>query len=199
MGGKVFDGVSPMTNKEVFRVRNLFELFLENFTLFVGTHWIPDKIYPIGKSSYMLKYKNDMTTNDLDFLVGVDDFIDIIGLSEDFEESIELFINIVSHDYGIEVKRMGAGLSMLFEGKYQVDLIFCKRNNAAQVAKFHTYRPDCSLKDLFIALSAQARKQNMLMSPFEGLYHRDAEGKKADFITDNGAEIIKQLYFTSPK
>lgn len=78
---------------------------------------------------------------------------------------------------------------------YQVDIKVVP--NAAKVAQFH--RHDIPKGSPYkgvnkqLVMHALASSQNMLWSPDEGLYMRDATGKKADLLSDDLDTIAKYL------
>lgn len=78
---------------------------------------------------------------------------------------------------------------------YQVDLKVVP--NAAKVAQFH--RHDIPQGSPYkgvnkqLVMNALASSQNMLWSPDEGLYARDANGKKAQLLSDDWDQIAQYL------
>ena len=78
---------------------------------------------------------------------------------------------------------------------YQVDIKVVK--NAAKVAQFH--RHDIPQGSPYkgvnkqMMMNALASSQKMLWSPDEGLYKRDAAGKKAELLSDDWDQIAKYL------
>jgi hypothetical protein len=99
---------------------------------------------------------------------------------------------------GLPTKKTGVTVHILLPYKdkfYQVDIKAVA--NADRVHKFHHHSiPQGSpYKGVHkqMMMNALASSQNMLWSPDEGLYARDAAGKKADFISDDLDIIAKRL------
>jgi Family of unknown function (DUF6267) len=99
---------------------------------------------------------------------------------------------------GLQTRRTGVTVHILlpYKGKhYQVDIKAVK--NAEKVSAFHTHAiPQGSpYKGVHkqMMMNALASSQGMLWSPDEGLYARDAAGKKSDFISDDLDIIAKKL------
>lgn len=99
---------------------------------------------------------------------------------------------------GIETHQAGVTVHtrMPMKGKfYQVDIKVVP--NAAKVAQFH--RHDIPKGSPYkgvnkqLVMNALASSQRMLWSPDEGLYARDANGKKAELLSDDWDEIAKYL------
>lgn len=78
---------------------------------------------------------------------------------------------------------------------YQVDIKVV--NKAERVSKFHHHDipPGSPYKGVNkqMMMNTLASSQGLLWSPDEGLYKRDAAGKKSDFITDELDDIAKYL------
>lgn len=78
---------------------------------------------------------------------------------------------------------------------HQVDVMVAA--NATQVSKFHTHSiPDKSPykgvnKQLMLAILAKSK--GYMWSAWQGLFNRDAAGKKSDFVTDDLDQIAKTV------
>jgi len=99
---------------------------------------------------------------------------------------------------GLPTKKTGVTVHILLPYKdkfYQVDIKAVA--NADRVHKFHHHSiPHGSpYKGVHkqMMMNALASSQNMLWSPDEGLYARDAAGKKSEFISDDLDVIAKRL------
>ena len=99
---------------------------------------------------------------------------------------------------GIETKLAGVTVHTripMGDKFYQVDLKVVP--NAAKVAQFH--RHDIPQGSPYkgvnkqLVMNALASSQGMLWSPDEGLYKRDASGKKAELLSDEWDSIAKYL------
>ena len=78
---------------------------------------------------------------------------------------------------------------------HQIDIMVVP--NAENAAKFHTHNIPQGSKfkgvNKMITLAKLAKDQNMLWSPYQGLFARDANGKKAQLITNNIDEVARTL------
>src|SRR6056297_3656164 len=78
---------------------------------------------------------------------------------------------------------------------HQVDIMVVP--NAAAAAKFHTHNiPKGSpFKGVNkqLAMAHLAKQNNMLWSPYQGLFARNDQGKKGDFITQDPDEVARHL------
>lgn len=78
---------------------------------------------------------------------------------------------------------------------HQIDIMVVA--NAQNAAKFHTHSIPQGSKwkgvNKQIALANIAKSKNMLWSPYQGLFNRDANGKKADLVTNDIDEVARTL------
>lgn len=142
------------------------------------------------------KQGNIVPSNDLDAM------LDMAILQHVFQTTDGKTTRKALNDYlkkqGIETYQAGVTVhtKIPLGGKfYQVDLKVVP--NAAKVAQFH--RHDIPQGSPYkgvnkqLVMNALASSQNMLWSPDEGLYARDANGKKAQLLSDNWDKIAEYL------
>lgn len=139
---------------------------------------------------------NIVPSNDLDAMV------DLAELQKAFNTSDAKTTRQALDDYlqkqGLETYKAGVTVHtrVPMGGKfYQVDLKVVP--NAAKVAQFHRHEiPQGSQYkgvNKQLVMNALASSQRMLWSPDEGLYARDANGKKAELLSDDWDTIAQYL------
>lgn len=135
-------------------------------------------------------------SGDLDVMIDLDPIMQLFKAKDGKEARIHLEKYLQSK--GLQTRRSGVTVHILlpFQGKfYQVDIKAVK--NAERVSLFHTHHIPAGspYKGVHkqMMMNALASSQGMLWSPDEGLYARDAAGKKANFLSDNLDEIAKAL------
>lgn len=139
---------------------------------------------------------NVVPSNDLDSMIELDSLMKKFGTvdSSTTRKALAKYLN----DKGLTTKLAGVTVHtrVPLGGKfYQVDIKVVK--NAANVAQYH--RHDIPQGSPYkgvnkqMMMNALASSQQMLWSPDEGLYKRDAAGKKAELLSDNWDQIAKYL------
>lgn len=139
---------------------------------------------------------NVVPSNDLDAM------LDLAVLQHVFQTPDAKTTRKALNDYlqkqGLETKQAGVTVHTrmpLGDKFYQVDLKVVP--NAAKVAQFH--RHDIPQGSPYkgvnkqLVMNALASSQGMLWSPDEGLYKRDASGKKAELLSDDWDMIAQYL------
>jgi hypothetical protein len=135
-------------------------------------------------------------SGDLDVMVDLDNIMDQYKIKDPKTARQELEKQLQAQ--GLQTKRTGVTVHILLpynDQFFQVDIKAVK--NAERVSAFHTHNiPHGSpYKGVHkqMMMNALASSQNMLWSPDEGLYARDAAGKKANFISDDLDVIAHHL------
>jgi hypothetical protein len=135
-------------------------------------------------------------SGDLDVMVDLDNIMDLYKIRDPKTARQELEKQLQVQ--GLQTKRTGVTVHILlpFKGSfYQVDIKAVK--NAERVSAFHKHiiPKGSPYKGVHkqMMMNALASSQGMLWSPDEGLYARDAAGKKADFISDDLDVIAHHL------
>jgi len=156
------------------------------------------KLHLIG-SVYKPRLDKDgkvVQSNDLDCMVELQDLMSVFGTLD--AKTTRKALNDFFQKQGIQTKQAGVTVHtrIPMNGKfYQSDIKVIP--NAAKVAQFH--RHDIPQGSPYkgvnkqLVINALATSQGMLWSPDEGLYRRDAAGKKADLISDDLDTIAKAL------
>lgn len=139
---------------------------------------------------------NVVPSNDLDAMLDLSVLQQAFG-TEDSKTTRKALSDYIQKQ-GIHTKMAGVTVHTrmpLGDKFYQVDLKVVP--NAAKVAQFH--RHDIPQGSPYkgvnkqLVMNALASSQGMLWSPDEGLYKRDASGKKAELLSDEWDEIAKYL------
>lgn len=156
------------------------------------------KIETIG-SCWKPRYSADgsvVPSNDLDAMVELSTLMQVFHTedSSTTRRALAAYLN----KQGIETKLAGVTVHAKIPMKnqfYQVDIKVV--NNAAKVAQFHRHdipqgSPYKGVNKQLI-MNALATSQRMLWSPDEGLYARDANGKKAELLADDWDTIAQYL------
>jgi hypothetical protein len=151
------------------------------------------QVYPMGSAATPTKGK---ISGDFDVLVDLDIVMHKFNSVDAKQARIDLEKYLQQR--GLTTRRIAVTVHVLvpFKGaKYQVDIKVVK--NAKAVALFHTHSlpANSPYKGVHkqMMLNALATSQGYLWSPDEGLYSRDDQGKKADFVSANVDDIAKTL------
>ena len=156
-------------------------------------HGIQSSVHLIGSAATPTPGK---MSGDLDVMVDLGQLMKQFGTKDGKTTRAELEHYLQGK--GLQTKKTGVTVHILlpYKGKfYQVDIKAV--GNAERVHKFHHHSiPQGSpYKGVHkqMMMNALASSQGMLWSPDEGLYARDAMGKKSEFISDDLDEIAKRL------
>ena len=135
-------------------------------------------------------------SGDLDVMVDLNQLMQQFGTKDGKTTRAELEKYLQGQ--GLQTKKTGVTVHILLPYKnkfYQVDIKAVA--NAERVHKFHHHSipQNSPYKGVHkqMMMNALASSQNMLWSPDEGLYARDAAGKKSEFISDDLDVIAKRL------
>ena len=175
----------------------------EGFDQAIANHLVHETnryLSGVGTQAYVIGSAATPTpgkiSGDLDVMVDASQLAQKFGTKDGKTTRIELEKYLQSK--GLQTKKTGVTVHILLPYKekyYQVDIKTV--GNAEKVHKFHHHAiPQGSpYKGVHkqMMMNALASSQGMLWSPDEGLYARDAMGKKADFISDDLDTIAKRL------
>ena len=135
-------------------------------------------------------------SGDLDVMVDLNQLMQQFGTKDGKTTRAELEKYLQGK--GLQTKKTGVTVHILLPYKnkfYQVDIKAV--GNAERVHKFHHHSIPAGspYKGVHkqMMMNALASSQGMLWSPDEGLYARDAMGKKSEFISDDLNVIAKKL------
>lgn len=156
------------------------------------------KLEVIG-SCWKPRYDKDgnvVPSNDLDSMVELTTLMEHFNTSDSSSTRKALAAYFQQNNVATKLAGVTVHVRMPMGGKfYQVDIKVVK--NAARVAQFH--RHDIPQGSPYkgvnkqLVMNALASSQRMLWSPDEGLYARDAAGKKADLLADDWDSIAQYL------
>lgn len=156
------------------------------------------RVHTIG-SAWKARYDRDgnvVPSNDLDAMIDLAELQKAFGTPD--AKTTRQALDDYLQKQGLETKKAGVTVHtrMPMGGKfYQADLKVVP--NAAVVAQFH--RHDIPQGSQYkgvnkqLVMNALASSQRMLWSPDEGLYARDANGKKADLLSTDWDTIAQYL------
>lgn len=183
MGGNVFSNTEPFDQRLVKRLTRTINSVLRT---------VKSSAIPIGSGASPQAGK---TSNDLDLIV------DQATLSDYYNETnprqLRRLLRATFDDAGYETAQSGISVHIkvpVDKSSHQVDIMIVP--NAENTAKFHIHKiPDGSPykgMNKHLALAYLAKKNNMLWSPFQGLYRRD-NGVKGELITDDADRVAQVL------
>lgn len=183
MGGNVFSHTSPFDQSKVEQLVSVINEVLKSSQC---------AAIPIGSAASPRPGK---TSNDLDLLVDQDKLS--WAFSESTPKVIRKMLRAIFDRAGYETAQSGISVHVkapLETTAHQVDIMIVP--NAENIARFHIHEiPDGSTykgMNKHLALAYLAKKNNMLWSPFQGLYRRD-NGVKRDLVTDNADRVAQVL------
>jgi len=186
----IFEGGNIWPESEGFDQAIAAEMARETEKYLKGVH---TPVHLIGSAATPTPGK---ISGDLDVMIDINPLMQQFGTKDGKTTRIELEKYLQSA--GLQTKRTGVTVHILlpFKGKfYQVDIKAVP--NAEKVHKFHHHAiPQGSpYKGVHkqVILSTLASHKGMLWSPDEGLYARDEQGKKSQFISNDLNAIAKKL------
>jgi hypothetical protein len=187
-GGNIWPDTEPFDQAIASHLANETNRYLKS----TGGH-----AYLIGSAATPTPGK---MSGDLDVMVDIGHMMKKFGTKDGKTTRVELERALQAQ--GLETKKSGTQVHIKLPYKghfYQVDIKAV--GNAEKVHKFHHHNiPKGSpYKGVHkqVVMSTLASKLGMLWSPDEGLYARDAMGKKAGFISDDLDTIAKKLLNSS--
>ena len=137
-------------------------------------------------------------SGDLDMIVDLDQLKQHFNMEDQKDPVIRKKLRQVFDLAGFNTGQSGTSVHVevpMGDHTHQVDIMIVP--NAQNAAQFHTHTIPQGSKfkgvNKMITLAKLAKNQNMLWSPYQGLFNRDANGKKADLVTDNIDQIAKAL------
>ena len=150
---------------------------------------------PIGSGATPTPGK---VSGDLDMIVDLDQLKQHFNMEDQKDPVIRKKLRQVFDLAGFNTGQSGTSVHVevpMGDHTHQVDIMIVP--NAQNAAQFHTHTIPQGSKfkgvNKMITLAKLAKNQNMLWSPYQGLFNRDANGKKADLVTDNIDQVAKTL------
>jgi hypothetical protein len=183
-GGNVFANATPFDHKDVPAILKTVN------TALAGTGAVA---IPVGSAATP---KHGHKSGDMDVIVDEKAVLDFFKAKDG--KTARKALNDYIAGKGLETAQTGINVhvNVPVGGEYhQVDIMVTP--NAEKVARFHTHDIPAGSpykginKQLMIAILAKSK--GLMWSAWQGLFNRDATGKKADFITDDLAEIAGHL------
>lgn len=183
-GGNVFADAEPFDHKEIPAITKQINSVLDK---------IGAKAFPIGSGATPTPGK---MSGDLDMIVDADILANHFQTidAKDARKQLRAMFDAA----GFETGQSGVSVHVkttVGSSAQQVDIMVVK--NAKNAAQFHTHNIPAGSqykgvhKHMFLA--ALAKDQNLLWSPYEGLFTRDDAGKKNKLVTDDLDDIAKTL------
>lgn len=185
-GGNVFDGTVGFDHEMIPGIMKVINGVLQK---------VNAQAIPIGSGATPTPGK---VSGDLDMIVDVNQLRQEYDMLDSPDKDIRKKLRQTFDMAGLETAQSGTSVHVkvpMGDHAHQVDIMVVP--NAANAAKFHTHTIPQGSKwkgvNKQIAMAYLAKKQNMLWSPYQGLFSRDANGKKADLVTDNIDQVAKAL------
>jgi len=183
-GGNVFDDTVPFDHKKIPAIMKAINSVLSK----AGT-----KAIPIGSGASPQPGK---VSGDLDMIVDQDQVAQATGT--DKPVAIKKGLRALFDQAGFQTGQSGVSVHVRVEvagEAHQVDIMVVPKAEIA--SRFHTHDIPQGSKfkgvNKHIAMAALAKEHNMLWSPYQGLFHRNEEGKKGEFATDDIDKIAQTL------
>jgi hypothetical protein len=184
MGGNVFQGTSDFDHKNIEAILNTVNKALAGTGI---------EAIPVGSAATP---KAGKRSGDLDVIVdqgAVQQYFDVRD-----PKAARKMLNDYITQKGLDTAQTGINVHVrvpVGNESHQVDIMVV--DNAPTVSQFHKHNiPDNSPykgKHKQLLMAILAKDKNLMWSAWQGLFSRDAAGKKGEFITDNLDEIAKQL------
>ena len=190
-GGNIWDDV--VTGFDPGKVAKPLEAETQKYLKDVG---VPVHVVGSGYKPRLDAQGQPVPSNDLDVMIDLPIAMKHFGTTDSSTTRKALAAHL--NQKNIQTKLAGVTVHCripLDSDFYQVDIKVV--NKAETVSAFH--RHDIPQGSPYKGVNKQmmlntlASSQNMLWSPDEGLYARDANGKKANFLSDNLDEIARYL------
>ena len=181
-GGNVWQDVTDFDHKDVPAIANTVNNALKGTGI---------AVIPVGSAATPTPGKR---SGDMDVIVDQDAVLNFFKAKD--AKTARKALNDFIAKQGLQTAQTGINVHVRvpLNGEYhQVDIMVTP--NATNVAKFHTHAIPAGSpykgvnKQLMLAILAKSR--NLMWSAWQGLFTRDANGKKADFVTDDLNKIAK--------
>lgn len=184
MGGNVFANAKPFDHKDASTILKTINQVLADS----GIHAIP-----VGSAATPVAGK---ISNDMDVVVDEKTVINFFKVKDAKTARKALRDYIANKGLATSQSGINVHVSVPVEGNnHQVDIMVTP--NAERVSKFHTHNIPAGSpykgvnKQLIIAILAKSK--GYLWSAWQGLFLRDENGKKSDFVSDDLDTIAKAI------
>ncbi len=184
-GGNVFADAMPFDHKDVPEILNTVNGALDGTGI---------RAIPVGSAATPTPGKQ---SGDMDVIVDEKSVLDFFKAKD--AKTARKALNDYIAAKGLQTAQSGINVHVrvpVGNEAHQVDIMVA--GNAERVAKFHTHKiPQGSPykgvnKQLMLAILAKSK--GYMWSAWQGLFDRNAEGKKGEFVTDD-LDAIAQLLF----
>lgn len=182
-GGNVFADATPFDHKDVPAILNTVNGALEGTGI---------RAIPVGSAATPSPGK---TSGDMDVIVDEKAVLDFFKAKD--AKTARKALNDYISSKGLETAQSGINVHVrvpVGNEAHQVDIMVAQK--AEKVSKFHTHNiPSGSPykgvnKQLMMAILA--KQKGFMWSAWQGLFDRNAEGKKGEFVTDE-LDAVAQL------
>ena len=183
-GGNVFANAEPFDHKDVPAILQVVNGALSGTGI---------RAIPVGSAATPTPGKQ---SGDMAVIVDEKAVLDFFNAKD--AKSARKALNDYISSKGLETAQSGINVHVnvpVGNAFHQVDVMVS--GNAERVAKFHTHRIPAGSpykgvnKQLMLAILA--KQKGYMWSAWQGLFARDANGKKADFVSDDLDEIAQLL------
>jgi hypothetical protein len=187
-GGNIFDGTVGFDHEMIPGIMKVINGVLQK---------VNAQAIPIGSGATPTPGK---VSGDLDMIVDVNQLRQEYNMPDAKDGDIRKKLRQTFDLAGLETAQSGTSVHVkvpMGDHAHQVDIMVVP--NAANAAKFHTHTIPQGSKwkgvNKQIAMAYLAKKQNMLWSPYQGLFKRLENGKKdpKGLVSDNIDQIAKIL------
>lgn len=184
MGGNVFQDAEPFDHSQIPAITKQVNSVLNK---------IGAKAIPIGSGATPTPGK---VSGDLDMIVDADVLANYFKTND--AKEVRKQLRAMFDQAGFQTGQSGVSVhfrAVVDNKAHQVDLMVVPKADTA--SKFHTHQIPAGSKfkgkHKHMALAWLAKKNNLLWSPYEGLWTRGPDGKKNKFYTDDLDKIAKTL------
>jgi hypothetical protein len=183
-GGNVFPDVTAFHHKEIPTILGAINGALEGTGI---------KAIPVGSTATPTLGKQ---SGDMDVMVDEQAVLDFFKVPD--AKSARKALNDYIAKKGFQTAQTGISVHVrvpVGDHSHQVDIMVTAK--AEKISKIHTHEipPNSPYKGVNkqLLISVLAKSKGYMWSAFQGLFTRDAAGKKADFVSDDLDEIAKTL------
>jgi hypothetical protein len=183
-GGNAFSDVTPFDHKSVPKITDVVNGALSGTGI---------TIIPVGSAATPSPGK---ISGDMDVIVDEKSVLEYFKV-KDAKQGRKALNDYISGK-GLQTTQSGINVHVrvpVGDEFHQVDIMVTP--NAENISKFHTHRipSDSPYKGVHkqLIMAILAKSKGYMWSAWQGLFSRNSEGKKGDFVTDNLDEIAKTL------
>lgn len=176
MGGNVFKGTEPFDHSKIDAISQTLNNVIDKLGV---------RVIPIGSTATPTPGR---VSGDFDVLV--DETVLARMWNERNPRNIRKLLKKQFDETGLETTLNGVAVHVKVpvDGHYhQADILVVPHAEAVSRFHIHCIPAGSPYKGVnkHLAMNYLARKKGLLWSAFQGLYRRDSEGKRGDFITDD--------------